>query len=299
MSKPISPNATHANWLTDRVLRGLLGTVMRLPYEKRVSAMGRIMANGIGPLTSYRKRAETHLAAAFPDQTQDECRAMATAVCDNFGRTLIENYSWREFGQRLSQTQPQGDGLAAIEAARAANQAVIFVTGHIGNHEAPRHVLTQTGLTIGGLYRPMANPYFDAHYAKTMSSWGGPVFAQGRQGTIGFAKHLKAGGMATLLFDVANAGGINIQFMGHPARTATSAADLALRMNAVVIPYFGIRQADGLGFDIHIEAPIPRDTPEVMMTEMTKRLEARVRATPAQWFWVHRRWKQHKPKPAL
>ena len=27
-----------------------------------------------------------------------------------------------------------------------------------------------------------------------------------------------------------------------------------------------------------------------MMIAMTQRLEARVRATPAQWFWVHRRW---------
>ncbi len=286
--------ATTADWLTDRVLRGMLGTVMRLPYEKRVRTMGRIVANGIGPISGYRKRAETNLAMVYPDQTPEDRRAMATAVCDNFGRTLIENYSWREFGPRLAQTVPIGDGLNALENARATNKPVIFVTGHIGNHEAPRHVLTQTGLTIGGLYRPMANPHFNAHYAKTMSSWGGPVFAQGRQGTIGFAKHLKSGGMATLLFDVANSGGINIPFMGHPARTATSAAELALRFNAEVIPYFGIRKPDGFGFDVHVEAPIAPDTPDVMMAEMTKRLEARVTATPSQWFWVHRRWKQPK-----
>lgn len=289
---------SHADWLTDRVLRGLLGTVMQLPYEKRVRTMGRIMANGIGPLTSYRTRAETNLARIYPDQSPADRRAMATAVCDNFGRTLIENYSWREFGQRLSDTVPVGEGLDALAQARESETPVIFVTGHIGNHEAPRHVLTQTGLTIGGLYRPMANPYFNAHYAKTMSSWGGPVFAQGRQGTIGFAKHLKSGGMATLLFDVANSGGINLPFLGHPARTATSAADLALRLGAIVIPYFGIRKNDGLSFDVHVEAPIAPDTPEIMMTEMTKRLEARVTATPAQWFWVHRRWKQPKGKPA-
>jgi KDO2-lipid IV(A) lauroyltransferase len=256
--------------------------------------MGRIMANGIGPLTSYRKRAETNLAMVYPNQTAQERRDLATAVCDNFGRTLIENYSWREFGQRLAETAPTGDGLDTLAAARRDGKPVIFVTGHIGNHEAPRHVLTQTGLSIGGLYRPMANPYFNAHYAKTMSSWGGPVFAQGRQGTIGFAKHLKSGGMATLLFDVANSGGINIPFMGHPARTATSAADLALRLKAEVIPYFGIRKPDGLSFDVHVEAPIAPDTAQAMMAEMTKRLEARVNETPDQWFWVHRRWKQPK-----
>jgi len=284
--------ATTADWLSDRVLRGMLALVMRQPFEKRVRTMGRIMANGIGPISGYRKRAETNLAMVYPVQSAQDRRAMASAVCDNFGRTLIENYSWREFGARLSSTIPTGDGLVALENARATNKPVIFVTGHIGNHEAPRHVLTQTGLTIGGLYRPMANAHFNDHYAKTMSSWGGPVFAQGRQGTIGFAKHLKSGGMATLLFDVANTGGINIPFMGHPARTATSAAELALRFDAEVIPYFGIRKPDGFGFDVHVEAPIAPDAPDVMMAEITKRLEARVSATPEQWFWVHRRWKQ-------
>ena len=102
--------------------------------------------------------------------------------------------------------------------------------------------------------------------------------------------------MATLLFDVANSSGINIPFMGHPARTATSAADLAIRTHAVVIPYFGIRGKDGLSFDIHVEAPITPDTPEAMMAEMTRRLEARVEAHPEQWFWVHRRWKQRVEK---
>lgn len=287
-------NGSRADWLTDRVLRGLLGGVMRLPYETRIRTMGRIMAKGIGPFSGYRKRAETHLAMVYPEMSQDQLRHTATAVCDNFGRTLIENYSWQDFGKRLSNTHPQGDGLTALAEARAQKRPVIFVTGHIGNHEAPRHVLTQGGLTIGGLYRPMSNPFFNDHYAKTMSSWGGPVFEQGRRGTAGFAKHLKSGGMATLLFDVATASGTNIPFMGHPARTATSAADLARRMDALVLPYFGIRQPDGLGFDIFVEAPITQNTPEAMMTEMTKRLETRVRANPAQWFWVHRRWKQPK-----
>ena len=292
MSDAALVQGSRRDWVTDRVLRGLLGTVMRLPFETRVRTMGRIMANGIGPITGYRKRAETHLAMVYPKMTQSAVRQLATNVCDNFGRTLIENYSWREFGDRLAGTEPKGRGLAALDDARAQNRPVIFVTGHIGNHEAPRHVLTQSGLTIGGLYRPMSNPFFNAHYAKTMSSWGGPVFEQGRRGTVGFAKHLKSGGMATLLFDVAAASGTNISFMGHPARTATSAADLALRMDAVVIPYFGIRKADGLGFNIHVEAPIDPDRPQIMMAEMTKRLEARIAESPAQWFWVHRRWKQ-------
>lgn len=291
-------NGSWGDWLTDRVLRGLLGAVMLLPFRVRVPVMGQIVARVIGPLTGYRKRAEVHLGMIYPDMPANARKRLSIAVCDNFGRTLIENYSWRAFGKHLSHTAPQGPGLHALQEAVDTGKPIIFVTGHIGNHEAPRHVLTQMGHTIGGLYRPMSNPFFNAHYAKTMSSWGGPVFAQGRQGTIGFAKHLKSGGMATLLFDVATSGGENISFLGKPARTATSAADLALRLNAVVIPYFGIRSADGLNFEIHVETPIAPGSPIQMMQEMTKRLEARIAVTPDQWFWVHRRWKQPKPKNA-
>ena len=289
-------DGSRADWLADRVLRGLIGAMLRLPYETRVPMMGRLLARGIGPLVGYRRRAETNLARVYPEMGRAERRALARAVCDNFGRTLIENYSWRDFGARLADVQPTGDGLAALDEARAAGRPVLFVTGHFGNHEAPRQVLTRLGHVIGGLYRPMANPYFDAHYARTMTAWGGPVFAQGRRGTIGFARHLAGGGMGTLLFDVHNAAGVALPFLGQPAMTATSAADLALKYDALMLPYFGTRQADGLSFAVEVEAPIVPASPAQMMAEATARLEARIHRDPGQWFWVHRRWKAPKPR---
>ncbi|PUB13178.1 lysophospholipid acyltransferase family protein [Yoonia sediminilitoris] len=281
---------TKADWLADRALRGLIGTLLRMPYQTRVPMMGAALRHAIGPLVGYRKRAEENLTLIYPDMPTHERRALAAACCDNFGRTLIENYAWEEFSERLSGVIPTGLGLDAISRATAENRPVMFVTGHFGNHEAPRQVLTAMGHNIGGLYRPMMNPYFNAHYARTMTSWGGPVFEQGRRGTMGFARHLKAGGMGTLLFDV-SAKGVKIPFLGKPARTATSAADIALKLNALVIPYFGIRQPDGMSFKVEVEAPIAHDSPRNMMIEMTGRLEAQIARNPAQWFWVHRRWK--------
>lgn len=291
MTTPHPVQGSRKDWLIDRSLRGLLGSVMALPYEARVKTMGAIMRKAVGPLAGYQARAIANLRMIYPNWPDDKITQTARAVCDNFGRTLIENYSWRELSKRLATTSAQGAGLAALADAHAAGKPVIFVTGHFGNHEAPRHVLTQMGYEIGGLYRPMSNPYFNAHYAQTMEQWGGPVFAQGKQGTIGFARHLKRGGKATLLFDVATSAGIKQPFLGHNALTATSAADLALRTDAVVIPYFGIRQPDGLTFKIDVEAPIVHDTPEAMMIAMTKRLELQITARPEQWFWVHNRWK--------
>ena len=285
------PEGSAADRAADVVLRGLIGGLLRVPYDRRVPLMGAAMRRLVGPVAGYTRRAEANLARVWPEMPEAERRALAQASLDNAGRTLIENYSWREFGARLSEVAPEGPGVAALERAVAEGRPVLFVTGHFGNHEAPRQVLTRLGHEIGGLYRPARNAYFNAHYERTMTDWGGPVFAQGKRGTLGFVKHLKRGGFGTLLFDV-RAKGPALDFLGHPAHTALSAAEIATRVGAVVIPYFGIRQPDGLSFRVVLEEPIAQDAPRAMMEEMTRRLEAQIRANPAQWFWVHRRWKR-------
>lgn len=290
MTSETAPEGSKADWLADRALRGLISTMLRLPYKTRVPLMGRALGKAIGPLAGYRKRAQDNLALIYPDMGVLDRRQLAEACCDNFGRTIIENYSWQEFGEKLSGTMATGDGLVHLEQAAQSQRPVIFVTAHFGNHEAPRQVLTRMGHTIGGLYRPMQNAYFNAHYAKTMTSWGGPVFQQGRRGTMGFVRHLRGGGMGTLLYDV-SAPGMRLPFLGHPARTSLSAAEIALKLDALVIPYFGIRQTDGLSFTVEVEAPITHGSAENMLLDMNARLEAQIARNPAQWFWVHRRWK--------
>jgi len=274
---------TRADWLADKALRALIGSVMALPYKSRVPMMGSALRRAIGPLAGYARRAEENLALIYPDMGVLDRRRIAAEACDNFGRTLIENYSHQDFAKHLQTTEASGAGLAAL--AQNKDRPVIFVTGHFGNHEAPRQVLTRMGYNIGGLYRKMANPYFNAHYAPTMTSWGGPVF------TIGFARHIKSGGMGTLLFDVHQDAGAALNFLGYPARTALSAAEIALKFNALLIPYFAKRRSDGLTFDITVEAPIPHSNATDMMQSATDRLAAHIETDPGQWFWVHRRWK--------
>ena len=96
--------------------------------------------------------------------------------------------------------------------------------------------------------------------------------------------------MGTLFFDVASREEV-IPFLGHPARTSLSSAKIALRIDALVVPYFAIRQPDGLTFKVEIEEPIAHTNPRDMLIEMNARLEAQIARNPAQWFWVHRRWK--------
>ncbi|MBU2994685.1 lauroyl acyltransferase [Octadecabacter sp. 1_MG-2023] len=282
--------ATKTDWIVDRALRGIIRSALALPYATRVRWFGAVIEKVVAPLAGYRKRAEDQLAFIWPDMPEAERRTMAKAVCNNFGRTMIENYSGAGFAKQIETAKVSGEGLAALAQAKEEGRPVLFVTGHFGNHEAPRQALVQRGYTIGGLYRPIANPYFNAHYEKNMLEMSGAVFPQGRKGTIGFVKMLKQGGMGTLLFDVRATRHPQIPFMGQPAHTATSVADIALKINALVIPYFGIRQPDGLSFEVTVQAPIALTDPAQMMAEITARLEARIKANPEQWFWIHRRW---------
>lgn len=279
------------HFLVNLGARGLIGLALTLPYSWRVGFVGWLMRRVIGPLAGYRSRALENLQLVWPDLPAAERKRIAEAALDNAGRTLIENYSTQAFLARTRKIEPEGPGYGALQAARDARRPVILVSGHFGNYEAARAALVSRGFVIGGLYRNLSNRYFNAHYVRTMQAFGGPVFPQGRAGTAGFVRHLKEGGQLVLLFDQDIPGAPELAFLGHPARTALSAAELALRLKADLIPFFATRMPDGLGFSVTLDAPIPHSDPEAMMGAVTRALEARVRAHPGQWFWIHRRWK--------
>ena len=284
------------DWLTDRVLRGAIWLALRLPIRARLWTMGRLVRHVVAPLAGYRQRAEDNLAHVWPDMSVLDRRSLADRVSDNAGRTMIDNYDVNGLLKRMASAEVSGEGLMAVEAAKDTGQPVLFVTGHFGNFEAPRAALVARGYRIGGLYRPMSNPYFNAHYAANMHALSDPVFEQGRRGTMGLVKHIRQGGMGVLLFDVYDSAGVTIDFMGQPAPTLTSAADIALKTGALLVPFFGIRKPDGVSFDIIFEKPVEHGDPVAMMTDVTSRLEARITANPDQWFWIHRRWKPKRQR---
>ena len=285
------PKGTTSEWLGDRALRGLIRLALAMPYERRVAFMGGVLKRVVGPAAGYRRRALDNLAMIHPDWDDDQRRSVADAVLDNFGRTVIESYGWREMRPRLVGTEPSGGGLPHLIEARDKGRPVIFINGHFGNYMIPLHILTMKGFVIGGIFRKMDNPYQNAHYAETFDDLSGPAFIKGRRGNMGFVRHIAGGGTAMILFDLHESSGVPIPFLGRPALTATTAADLALRYDALLVPVFGIRRPDGLTFDCILEEPIPHTNAVEMMTEATVRLERHVNAHPGQWFWIHRRWK--------
>ncbi|XDA99897.1 lauroyl acyltransferase [Sulfitobacter sp. LCG007] len=285
------------HYLSNIAIVGLIRLALALPYETRVRLMGRMVRHVVGPLAGYRRRALTNLRLIWPAMPEAERAAIAGRCLDNMGRSFIENYSARDFPARMADLPLEGPGGAALEMAARDGRPVILVTGHYGNYEAVRAALAARGFEVGGLYRNMANPYFNAHYVRTMEAFGGPVFAQGRAGTSGFVRHLRKGGQLVLLFDQHVFRAPLFDFLGQPANTATSAAELAMRYDAVLIPFFGIRQPDGFSFRAVLEAPVPHSDPLTMTAALNASLAERIREDPGQWFWVHRRWRPAGKKP--
>jgi Kdo2-lipid IVA lauroyltransferase/acyltransferase len=288
---PHKPPFALGHWLEDRALRALFWVMLALPYSWRVPLAGWVVSNLVAPIAGYRRRIRDNLALILPDLPRTEVERLVRRVPDNVGRTLIEIYSGPEFVTRAISHPLTGPGVAALDEAHRAGRAVILVTGHFGNYDASRAALIAKGYRVGALYNPMKNAYFNDHYVKAISQIGTPLFARGKRGMADMVRHLRSGGMLGLLMDQAMYHGAPLTFFGHTAMTALSAADLALKYDALVIPTYAVRQPDGLTFEITVEAPIAHGLPSDMTQALNDSLESIVRRNLDQWFWIHRRWK--------
>lgn len=291
MKEQAAPGASLADRLTDLAFRGLIGLALQLPYDRRLKFAGWVMAWIVAPLAGYRRRVRDNLARVRPDLPRAEVRRLMRAVPDNLGRALVELYSGSEFTDRAAAIPITGPGRAALEAALAAGRPVVVATGHIGNYEAVRAAMAARGYPVAALYRPMSNRLFNAHYVAAMEAISQPMFARSNRGMAGMMRFLKGGGMLGILSDQHMSHGARLSFFGRPAMTATSAADLALKYDALLVPIYGIRAGDGIGFQIIAEAPVAHGDPLAMTQAINDSLEAQVRRHMGQWLWIHRRWK--------
>ena len=106
--------------------------------------------------------------------------------------------------------------------------------------------------------------------------------------------------------------GIAVPFFGRPAMTTPAPAQMATRFNAAVV----VGYAERLGparYRLHaelVDLPKPSErSPKARkaadleaMTMLNRMIERQIRASPGEWFWLHRRWPESKgpwPDPAL
>ena len=92
-------------------------------------------------------------------------------------------------------------------------------------------------------------------------------------------------------------GGVFVNFFGRPAATATGPVVLAQRTGAMIVPSFIIRNADKT-HTVVFEQPLElqagstdAETVTINVQRITGIIESYVRRYPAEWSWIHKRWK--------
>lgn len=291
MATPEFERGGALNFVHDLVVRALFGSFALLPYRASLSFAGWVVARVLAPGFGANRRIKSNLRHVWPEMTDLEMTGLCHQVSDNSARLMVESFNIKGFLKHARLSSFGGPGKERLLKALDENQPVILVSGHFGNYQAIRVLLGDLGHETAAIYRPMNNAYTNTRYINNMNRIAAPNFARGMSGTKSLLSHLRKGGAIALLNDQAAGEGSTLEFMGQPALTMTSAAEFALKYKAQLFPYYGIRQENGVDFDVVVEAPVPHSDAETMTQDLNNSLEARVCSHPGQWFWMHRRWK--------
>ncbi|MEZ7813497.1 MAG: lysophospholipid acyltransferase family protein [Paracoccaceae bacterium] len=287
----VKKNNHPIDYVQNLLMIGIIKVLLLLPYHWRGNICGWFLAYILSPLAGYNTRIKDNLSLVFPEMSKEQKKYIIRSVPKNVGRTLIEVYSGQEFKKHVSNSTIIGGGMEALLHAREKGQGVILISGHFGNYDVPRAVLSGMGYSVASLYKPFRNVHFDRHYYNTIGKIASPIFPATRNGMAKMLRHIKDGGLIGILVDQHINHGIALDFLGRPAKTALSAAEMALKYNCLLVPTYGVRHANGLDFDLIIEKPIPHTDPTTMTQSLNDSLSVQVRAHMDQWFWIHKRWK--------
>jgi KDO2-lipid IV(A) lauroyltransferase len=185
------------------------------------------------------------------------------------------------------------EGLEHLETARAGGRGVIVVSGHFTTLEICGRLMCDYA-PLAGMYRPHAQPAMEWAVRRGRARYAAAMFP--KQDVRGAVRHLKRGGLLWYAPDQDPSRGdsVFVPFFGQPAHSLTSTHQLARLSGAAVLFYQHARRDDG-GYTLRLfpaSAGFPgkdalADTAEVMAA-----IESMVRAAPAQYLWIHRRFKR-------
>ena len=277
------------------VVRFLLGILSILPYQKKIALGGLIYQKIISPLSGNRERIIDNLKLIFPNLERRKREELCRQVPNNIGRTVFELLSPNAFSNIAKSAKVSGPGFKILKDAQEQKKSVILVSGHLGNYDVMRVVLNTNGISVGALYKPMSNPYFNTFYERCIKQIAEPLFPRGRAGMGNMMRYIEGGNVVALLIDQYMSHGEPLKFLGHTAYTATSAAKLALKHDALLITFYVVRNNDGVNFDLVFESPVKPSTPNEMTQVLNDRLEKQIRKNMGQWLWTHKRWKSPSP----
>jgi KDO2-lipid IV(A) lauroyltransferase len=269
----------------------LLITILKiLPFEKRVYWGGQVCRILLPWVKKFYERVDKNLRFVCPKMSPYERKEFIKENSKMIGKSFTELMFNKEFQSHINKINYKRIELVPLIEAQSIGQPVIVISGHIGSWEAVRAVLKTNGLTSGAIYQRNRNIFYERLHLNAIKEGGEPILEVGTSGTRKMIALIRSGGVIALMIDQAVKEGDYFQFLGKPAKTSTSIAEISLKYNALLIPAYGIRRSDNK-IDVSFDKPIKLTTVNAITKEMNASLEKRLKCNPTQWYWPHRRWK--------
>ncbi|HYG66776.1 MAG TPA: lysophospholipid acyltransferase family protein [Anaeromyxobacteraceae bacterium] len=288
------------------LVRALIAILSLLPLRPALRVGGALGALAYRVAGKTRRLALEHLAVAFPETPEAEREAIARAMFVHLGRCALELTSIRSYDADLERyVELEEPGLLSEVMARG--KGMMFVTGHLGNWELLARRIARAGVPNAVIAKAGGDANLN-RFAEQLRAEGGVTTLWREDHDTGRAiiRTFRQGKALGLLIDQdTKVQGVFAPFFGRPAWTPRSAADLALRFGAPVVVGTVHRRGPNPGDGHLLELtevpydPHPADE-EAEVIRLTAAcnavLEDAIRRHPAEWVWMHARWKTVPPE---
>lgn len=278
-----------------RALIALLRVFQRLPLVLQ-ARIGSILGALMYRVASRRRRiALRNLELCLPELSVAERERLARQHFGWLMRSLLERgLLWFAPTERLKRLiEVEGD----VGLAERSDRPVMWLVPHFVALDVAG-VATQLfqARQVASIYQAQSNPVFDAAMRAGRLRFGlGEVFARSER-ALPLVRAVRKGAAFFNLPDM-DFGGRDaafVPFFGVPASTLLAPARMARSLGMVVQPVIAEMLPGGQGYRVRFMEPwtdFPGDDDEAAARRMNAWIEQRIRENPAQYLWVHRRFK--------
>ena len=287
------------NWLIFRFLQLLAFWLARLPRGAALKFCGSLGRISFWVMGKARRMTVENLSRAFGwPRRHHRLARTACQVFVNAGKNLADLIYMSRLDQANIDQLIKVKGRGYFDRALAYGRGVIAITGHIGNWELLAAWFAIKGYPVNVIFRriydPRLNRILDGLRKKAR------VRGISRDEDVKeMVRVLRRGEALGVLMDQdTRVRGAFVPFFGHPAYTPVGPVILAMKTGAAIVPMAIHRQKDETHL-ITIERPLklvctgdPEGDILANTAACTAVLERFVRRHPAQWVWMHNRWKR-------
>ena len=248
-------------------------------------------------LKSRRHVAVVNLTLCFPEHSTQQIRWLARQNFIYYMRAMLDR-GWLWHGS-AAVTLRRLKITGAVEQLRGNGQnrdepVVLFVPHFVGLDAGNTAFTQQIQRNLITIYTNQANKTIDAWILKRRARFGNVRLFGRVAGVKEIIAALRSGDMLGLLPDMGFGPeeSIVVPFYGIPTYTVPSLHRFARLGKAKVVPVLNRMTKDGYEVEIlPAWENFPSDNMEADTALMNKRLEGYIASMPAQYFWVHKRFK--------